>query len=123
MVFVILIKRRKRLNKIYKSFKINDNKNAVLNQFSFCVQLLKAFGYVESENDIYNYDNIISAQYTDILNGAFSVYQEARFSNHNISDSQNELLNLCVKETVKEIKEKRNIFQQFNDKYISCVYK
>lgn len=123
MVFVILIKRRKRLNKIYKSFKINDNKNAVLNQFSFCVQLLKAFGYVESENDIYNFDSIISAQYTDIFNGAFSVYQEARFSNHNISDSQNELLNLCVKETVKEIKEKRNIFQQFNDKYISCVYK
>jgi len=119
----VIIKRRLKLKRQYKSFKSKNINTAVLNQFNYCIRLLIKFGFINSQNDIYSVSEIAGSDCTEKFKKAFLVFQEARFSNHSVSSQQAMDVTEFLECTVSLIKEKRNFIKGFYDRFIACTYK
>lgn len=124
-VSMCIFKRVKLCRKL-RSLKSLDNKNSVIHTFSYVIGLLITTGYMDNENQLYlSYKSLYNkiGDLSKNLIQAFEIYQKAKFSLHNITDSERKIVSDVLLQTVEKIKSDKPLLKILYDKYVKCIYK
>ncbi len=92
---------------IKKSFANDNISYAVSNMFVYCTNLLCKSKIIDSAEEIYSAEeklrNIFSDEYADLYVKSLALFEKARFSLHNLSESDRDELGMFVEQTKKQI--------------------
>ncbi len=127
LIFILIcIVKRLKLYKKLKSFESFDNKTSVIMTFAFIVNLLLITKYLENENQLYIFDSSLYNKIDNLSNDmklSLCIYEKAKFSNHEISDDEKQIVLSFMSNVVERIKSENSWIINTVNRFIRCIYK
>lgn len=127
LIFILIcIFKRLKLYKKLKSFESFDNKTSVIMTFAFIVNLLLITKYLENENQLYIFDSSLYNKIDNLSNDmklSLCIYEKAKFSNHEISDDEKQIVLSFMSNVVERIKSENSWIINTVNRFIRCIYK
>lgn len=107
----LLLKRIRQRKLLKKSLESDDINFAVISMFSYAIQLLCRMNVFKNNNEIYDgqekLKNLFGEEYENKFIKAFSIYKEAKFSNHSLSENDRTYVREFIQQTEKYFKNRR----------------
>lgn len=127
LIFILIcIFKRLKLYKKLKSFESFDNKTSVIMTFAYIVNLLLITKYLENENQLYIFDSSLYNKIDNLSNDmklSLCIYEKAKFSNHEISDDEKQIVLSFMSNVVERIKSENSWIINTVNRFIRCIYK
>lgn len=94
--------------------------------FAFIVNLLLITKYLENENQLYIFDSSLYNKIDNLSNDmklSLCIYEKAKFSNHEISDDEKQIVLSFMSNVVERIKSENSWIINTVNRFIRCIYK
>lgn len=125
-VAVHLIKRKKKLNDLERSFEETDKNISTINVFAYIMELHKALDIKQDNCSIYDYmgqiAKCIGTSMAEEYEKVAAIYQKASYSNGEIEDNEFIRVREYKEELLKTIKKRCKISKRIYLRWIKCLY-
>ena len=113
ILLFLLLKRIRQRKLLENSFESDDINFAVISMFSYSVQLLCHMNVFNNSNEIYDgqekLKNLFNEEYENEFIKAFSIYKEAEFSNHILTEDDRTYVKKFKQQTEEYFKNRRKL--------------
>lgn len=125
-VAVHLIKRKKKLNDLERSFGETGKNISAVNIFAYIMELHKALGVKQGNCSIYDYigqiSKCIGTSMAEEYEKVAAIYQKASYSNGEIEDNEFTMVREYKEELLKAIKKRCKLSKRIYLRWIKCLY-
>ena len=125
-IILLCVIRRLAILGRFMAFEKSDNKTSVLLVFSHTVRLLLLYGYMLSENELYDENSSLYQKLGDLsdkVKKSLGIYNKAKFSRHEISADDKQFVLKTLDCLLLDIKAKSGFIKNFYRRFIRCEYK
>lgn len=125
-IIMLCVIRRLAILRRFMAFEKSDNKTSVLLVFSHTVRLLLLYGYMLSENELYDENSSLYQKLGDLsdkVKKSLGIYNKAKFSRHEISADDKQFVLKTFDCLLLDIKAKSGFIKNFYRRFIRCEYK
>lgn len=124
-LIVTVATRRSKLKKRLKTFEDNNISYSIIQIFSYIVDIIMVTGVINHENELYG-DNTNLTQWlmedTEDFQKALKIYEEAKYSSHDMSDLDRTFLIEIKGKVIKKIQEGNGFVKNLKYRLFDCIY-
>lgn len=123
---VYLIKRRRKVRKLYASFEGADYKMVIPKLFYYAMDLLHYDGITQKAGSTYHYVEEVEQRYSDKyaeqFKSALKIQQAALYSPNGMTEMEYDEMQQFMNDTLTQVLASKNIFQRLKMKFVAFVY-
>lgn len=124
LIMIVLYKRLK-LKRRLKTFESSDIQESIIQIFSYIADMMIVTGVIKDENEIYEVDISLREWLKDDTSDfqkALQIYEEARYSRHEMNSLQRQYLIDTKDKIQKKIRYNAKFFRNLKYRLVNCIY-